>query len=55
MNDATFKKQTDAAGNEFFCPLDVVEQLDAHKDNDLSECVGKDVIGRYAGNLDVTS
>lgn len=55
MNETTFKKLTDAAGDEFFCPLDLAHKLEHKTDRDFSECVGKDVVGRYAGNLDIQS
>lgn len=53
QNENVFVKVKDMAGNEFVCPL--TELRDARKisDTELESCFEGDVIGRYAGQLNI--
>jgi len=43
----------DRAGSEFLCPLDALKSIEAATEEELAECVEGDVVGRYAGNIEI--
>lgn len=43
----------DMTGNEYLCPLDALKNVKDATDEELSECVEGDVVGRYAGDIEV--
>ena len=43
----------DRTGNEYLCPLDALKNVKDATDEELSECVEGDVVGRYAGDIEV--
>ncbi len=43
----------DRKGNEFLCPLEALKKVDEATEDELEECVEGDVVGRYAGNIEV--
>jgi hypothetical protein len=51
----TFVMVKDGSGEDFFCPLDFVHDVSSPTSDDLSDCVGADVVGRYAGNIKIIS
>jgi hypothetical protein len=47
----TYLQTTDENGEIYFCPIDT--DISDSAVDDFDECVGKDVVGRYAGNIAV--
>ena len=45
----------DAENIDYLCPVDAVKNRAAVTDQELEECVEKDVVGRYSGNIDIES
>ncbi len=43
----------DKAGNEFLCPLDALKDVKDATEEELEDCVEGDVVGRYAGDIEV--
>ena len=43
----------DREGNEFLCPLESMKRVEEATEDELEECVEGDVVGRYAGNIEV--
>lgn len=41
--------------NDYLCPVDAFGNRDEVSDRELEECVEKDVVERYAGNIDFRS
>ena len=50
---AKYFKITDNAGNEFLCPLGALKKISDATEDELLNCVEEDVVGRYAGNIEV--
>jgi hypothetical protein len=48
-----FVKVTDAAGNEFICPIDALKDRSSASEEELENCVDDGVVGRYASNIDI--
>jgi hypothetical protein len=48
-----FVKVKDEAGNEFVCPLNELRNVKDVSAEELKNCFEGDVIGRYAGNLNI--
>ena len=48
-------KLKDKDGNEFICPLKALKHIKDATAEELDECVEADVIGRYAGDINVIS
>lgn len=57
MNTATneniYVKVKDMAGNEFVCPLNELRDASKISDTELENCFEGDVVGRYAGLLNI--
>jgi hypothetical protein len=51
--DDVFVKVKDMAGNEFICPLNKLRNVKTVSDEELEDCFEGDVVGRYAGQLNV--
>jgi hypothetical protein len=43
----------DREGNEFLCPLESMKRVEEATEDELEACVEGDVVGRYAGNIEV--
>lgn len=43
----------DGTGSEFLCPLDALKSLEEATEEELAECVEGDVVGRYAGEVEI--
>ena len=43
----------DRAGSEFLCPLDALKSIEEATEEELAECVEGDVVGRYAGDIEI--
>ena len=52
-NDDLFVKVKDMAGNEFVCPLNELRNVKNVSDEELENCFEGDVVGRYAGQLNI--
>jgi hypothetical protein len=48
-----FVKVKDMAGNEFVCPLNELRDVKSVSDEELENCFEGDVVGRYAGQLNI--
>ena len=51
--DDLFVKVRDMAGNEFVCPLNELRNVKNVSDEELENCFEGDVVGRYAGQLNI--
>jgi hypothetical protein len=51
--DDLFVKVKDMAGNEFICPLNELRNVKSVSDEELENCFEGDVVGRYAGHLNI--
>ncbi|MEJ2041536.1 MAG: hypothetical protein P8X55_21805 [Desulfosarcinaceae bacterium] len=52
-NQNVYVKVKDMAGNEFACPLKGLRDARKISDAELENCFEGDVIGRYAGQLNI--
>ena len=52
-NEGVYVKVTDMAGNEFVCPLNELRDARKVSDTELENCFDGDLVGRYAGQLNV--
>ena len=52
-NEDVFVKVKDMAGNEFVCPLNELKDASKISDAELENCFEGDVVGRYAGQLNI--
>lgn len=43
----------DEHGGDYLCPLAQVKDRTAVSEDELRECVEKDVVGRYSGNIEI--
>ena len=48
-----FVKVKDMAGNEFVCPLNELKNVKNVSEEELEDCFEGDVVGRYAGQLNI--
>ncbi len=53
IKDDVFVKVKDMAGNEFVCPLKDLRDIRNVKEEELENCFEGDVVGRYAGQLNI--
>jgi hypothetical protein len=51
--DDVFVKVKDMAGNEFVCPLNELRNVKNVSEEELENCFEGDVVGRYAGQLNI--
>ncbi len=54
-NKNTYFIVKDKHGNDLLCPLHTVKNKNAVFDSEFNECVEKDVVERYSGNIDIES
>ena len=52
-NQNVYVKVKDMAGNEFVCPLKELRDARKISDDELENCFEGDVVGRYAGQLNI--
>jgi len=52
-NNTTYFIVKDKHGEDYLCPLDRIRDRHAVTDQEFEECVEKDVVGRYAGDIDL--
>ena len=52
-NQDVYVKVKDMAGNEFVCPLKELRDARKISDDELDNCFAGDVVGRYAGLLNI--
>lgn len=52
-NEDVYVKVKDMAGNEFVCPLNALRDASKISDENLENCFEGDVVGRYAGQLNI--
>jgi hypothetical protein len=50
-----FVKVKDMAGNEFVCPLNELRDVKSVSEAELENCFEGDVVGRYAGQLNIVA
>ena len=43
----------DQKGEEYLCPLDAVRKRSDLSEEEFEECVERDVVGRYSGNIEI--
>lgn len=55
INKKTYYIVKDKHGHNYRCPLDAVKDRNAAPDQAFDECVEKDVVERYSGNIDIES
>jgi hypothetical protein len=48
-----YVKVKDMAGNEFVCPLNELKDAKSISETELENCFEGDVVGRYAGQLNI--
>jgi hypothetical protein len=51
--DKKYLKVKDAGGNVFLCPLSALKPVEAATAEELADCVEEDVVGRYAGDIEI--
>ena len=52
-NENVYVRVKDMAGNEFVCPLHELRDARTISDAELENCFEGDVVGRYAGQLNI--
>ena len=52
-NENIYVKVKDLAGNEFVCPLNDLRNVKKVSEEELENCFEGDVVGRYAGQLNI--
>ena len=52
-NENIYVKVKDMAGNEFVCPLNDLRNVKKVSEEELENCFEGDVVGRYAGQLNI--
>ena len=53
VNRKKYIRLKDKAGSEFLCPLDALKSVEDATDEEIAECVEGDVVGRYAGDIEI--
>jgi hypothetical protein len=51
--DEVHVRVKDMAGNEFVCPLNELRNVESVSEDELENCFEGDVVGRYAGQLNI--
>jgi len=52
-DDSKYISVKDERGEDYFCPMARVKDRTAVSEKELRECVEKDVVGRYSGNIEI--
>lgn len=55
INNNAYIMVKDKHNNDYLCPVNAVKNRDNVSERELDECVEKDVVGRYAGNIEFRS
>ena len=42
-------------GEKYLCPLNTAQNTSTINPDEIDDCVGEEVVGRYAGNINVKS
>ena len=42
-----------STGDNFFCPIDAIQNPSSISGDEINECVEEDVVERYAGNINI--
>ena len=53
MIENTYFIVKDQNGDDYLCPLNSVKDRNAVTDDELDECVEKDIVERYSGNIEI--
>ena len=53
MIEHTYFISKDHNGNDYLCPLNSVKDRNAVTDDEFDDCVEKDIVERYSGNIDI--
>ncbi len=51
----TFVLVKNANGEKYLCPLDTAQSTSTINPDEIDDCVGEEVAGRYAGNIKIKS
>jgi len=51
--EIVYVKVKDMSGNEFVCPLNELKDVKNISETELDNCFDGDVVGRYAGQLNI--
>ena len=51
-NDAYFKVK-DEHGDSYLCPVGKVSDSNSISEDELEDCIGEEIIGRYSGNINI--
>ena len=54
-SDDIYVKYADENGDEYYCPINVIEDGYDEESHLLDDCVEASTVGRYSGNLNVKS
>ena len=54
-DDTTFVLVKDKDGERFLCPINSSRSVSSRTIGLLDDCIDEDVIGRYAGNINIDS
>ena len=52
-DEITFIRVKDLNGDEFLCPINTVTDNSSKRVEVNDDCIEEDVVGRYAGNIDI--
>ncbi len=55
MIENTYFILKDHNGNDYLCPLNSVNDRNAVTDDEIDDCVEKDIVERYSGNIEIES
>lgn len=53
MIENTYFIVKDQNGDDYLCPLNSVKERSAVTDDELDDCVEKDIVERYSGNIEI--
>ena len=53
-NNALYVRVKDQIGNDFICPIESLIDPEKSTEEELENCVDDGVVGRYAGNIEIT-
>lgn len=53
INNELYVKYADDSGQQYYCPINVIQNDHAEPERDLNDCVEVSTAGRYSGNLTV--
>lgn len=53
INNELYIKYADERGQQYYCPIGVIQDDHVEPGRDLNDCVEASTVGRYSGNLTV--